>query len=198
MIARIYTTTKRVAEARRTYEQQIHDNPNDPGVYIDYGNLLFGMQPPDFLGAAAQFKSVLDISGLDASNRAVALFNLGAVYKNWGAHLQDSIRKVVGSKAPTTAQLATFQGPLNESVKYFEQLHSLKPDDYAVLTELINLYDVLGKKEKISTALVDLERLNSVNSDKCEYWRAMSRVYAIVGDEKKARSADAEAIKRGC
>src|SRR5438034_4811024 len=54
------------------------------------------------------------------SNLLIALYDLGAVYKNWGAALQDSIRKVSNSK-PSVAQTEVYQRPLRESIRYFEQ-----------------------------------------------------------------------------
>ena len=100
--------------------------------------------------------------------------------------------------APTAAQIELYRRPLRESVKYFEQLRSSgKQDDYKLLTELGNLYDVLGEKEKVQLTLTQLEGLKNVggNNDDPQYWSTMSRFYAIIGDVKNAEMADKRATE---
>jgi tetratricopeptide (TPR) repeat protein len=96
----------------------------------------------NYTRAADEFKKVVAMK-LEPSdeNLRTALFNLGAVYKNWGAKMQ----KDAGAN-PSKAQVDAYLKQLRESVDYFEQLRAIKPNDFTVLAELGNLYDVLGDK----------------------------------------------------
>jgi predicted Zn-dependent protease len=190
-ITQIYIDTKRTDEAIATIRAEIAANAKDPRPYLDLGNLYFGSER--FRDAADAFNKVLDLNlANDDQYLHTALFNLGAVYKNWGAKLQDSIRRVSGGK-PTKAQNEAYFAPLRESAKYFARYHTMMPSDFSALVELANVYEVLGDVAQRDEAVRALEGLASVNMDKREYWRAMSRLYAILGDEKKATDADKRA-----
>ncbi|HVZ38325.1 MAG TPA: tetratricopeptide repeat protein [Candidatus Kapabacteria bacterium] len=188
VIADIYGRTGRTDEAKRSFEASIRQNPNEPSLYINYGTLLVNMK--DYEGAIQNFNKVLALTRSGDDKHSTALFNLGAAYKNWGADLQ----KAAGDK-PSKAQLDAITGKLRESAKNFEQLRADNGgSDYVVLSELANLYLVLGEKSKFESALGDLERLkdkSDVASDPY-YWQAMSRLYVIKGDTKKSE----EAMKR--
>jgi tetratricopeptide (TPR) repeat protein len=196
LISEIYVNSGRTAEARAMIEQQIKANPNEPSLYIAYGNLLF--EAKDYSGAATSFRKVIDLNlKQDDPNLAIALFNLGAVYKNIGRDAQDSIKRVTGSGTPTAAQIEVYRKPLRESARYFEQLRTLpkKEKDYTLLAELANLYDVLGDKQKVQQTLTQIEGLEKEgsNSTDAKYWSTLSRLYAILGDAAKAEAADRKA-----
>ncbi len=195
VISNIYIATNRTEEASNLLEKQIAANPKQPQLYIQYGNLLFNMN--QYRRAAEQFSRVLDL-GLpsDDESRDVALFNLGAVYKNWGAHLQDSLRSAVGSR-PSEAQRTVYLDPLRKSAEYFDQVHAAHPDDIKVLMELGNLYDVLGNTQKLKQTITQLEGLQSAHAEDASYWRGLSMLYDKVGDTSKAAVADQKATALG-
>lgn len=190
-ITQIYLDTDQVDQAIASIRAQIAADPKDARSYIDLGNLYFGSKRPG--EAIKAFESALAL-GLPSSDENVrtALFNLGAVYKNWGARLQDSIKEVSKGK-PTKAQTDVYLAPLRESVKYFERYRGDNPNEFAVLVELGNLYDVLGDTGNRDKLITALEGLSSSNAQNKEYWRSMSRLYALIGDAKKAEAADKKA-----
>lgn len=197
-IAQIYITTGRTKEARERYEQEIRDNPNDPTLAINYGNFLINMK--DYQGAIDRYQQAARVAeGKEEERFHQALFNLGAAYKNWGAELQDSIRKVTGSKTPTRQQEEVYMSKLRESVKQFERLREIKGTtvDFGVLFELANLYQVLGDNTKMKGLLGSLESMKGTQGESSAYWYAMSRLYANIGDGPKSESAlsKAEALK---
>lgn len=190
-ITQIYIDTKRIDEAIRSLNAEITANPSDARPYIELGNLYFGAER--FADASKTFERVTTLSlPADDPNLRTALFNLGAVHKNLGARVQDSIKRVSNSK-PSAAQIEVYLRPLRESAKYFERYRALNSSDFAVLAELANLYDVLGDTPKRNEAITQLEALGSANASNYEYWRALSRLYAILGDAKKAEAADKKA-----
>jgi tetratricopeptide (TPR) repeat protein len=187
VVSNIYIKTNRTSEAIALLEQAMIQSPNDPTININLGNLLFQME--NYTRAADEFKKVVNMKlERNDPNLHTALFNLGAVYKNWGAKMQ----KDAGS-TPSKAQNDAIQKQLRESVTYFEQLRDVKPDDFTVLAELGNLYEVLGEKAKVQSTVKLLEAVQSANADNKSYWRALSRLYAITGDIKKAEDADRKA-----
>jgi tetratricopeptide (TPR) repeat protein len=195
VIADIYSRTGRTAEAKSSFEQSIRDNPNDPALYINYGTLLVNLK--DYDGAIENFRKVLSLSKEGEEKHQTALFNLGAVYKNWGAALQDSLNKLAKGKM-SNAQIEVYSAKLRESAKYFEEYRkSYGGTDYIVLVELGNLYLVLGDESKFNESLKGLEGLEAANSGNYEYWEALSRLYVIKGDTKKADTAlkRADALK---
>lgn len=187
VVSNIYIKTKRTAEAIRLLEEEIAAKPREASLYIALGNLLFEME--DFNRSAEQFRKVTEL-GLPNSddNLRGALFNLGAVYKNWGAKMQ----KDAGANA-SKAQVEAYKKQLQESVRYFEQLRDINPGDFTVLSELGNLYEVLDQKPKLQAIIRSLEGIEADNRANKSYWRALSRLYTISGDLKKAEEADAKA-----
>lgn len=191
VITQIYIDTKRVDQAIRSLRDEMAANPKDPRPYIELGNLYFGDQR--LKDAADAFEQVTNLGlASDDQNLRTALFNLGAVYKNWSKIIQDSVKEVSKGK-PTAAQNEAYYKPLRESAKYFEQYRKMSSDDFAVLAELANLYDVLGNVASRDKAVRDLEALAPANRTNYEYWRAMSKLYAILGDVQKSESADKRA-----
>jgi Flp pilus assembly protein TadD len=194
-ITQIYIDTKQVDQAIAAIRSEIAANPKDPRPYLDLGNLYFGSER--FRDASEAFNNVLSMNlPNDNQHLRIALFNLGAVYKNQGARMQDSIKRLSGGK-PTKAQTEAYYAPLRESVRYFERYRAINPTDYIALAELGNLYNVLDDAPKLNAMIKELEGLASANDTTREYWSALSRLYAFVGDEKKAVDADrrAEALR---
>jgi tetratricopeptide (TPR) repeat protein len=192
VLSRIYINTGRTAEAKAAIEEQMRLNPKDPTPYITYGNLLFSMN--DYSGAATAFKQALGLGLPDSDEKMqIALFNLGAVYKNWGKQMQDSIEKV-SKDHPSPAQVQAFQAPLREAMGYFERLKTqkVKDGDFAVLAELANIYDVLGDKAKLNSTIKEIESIQNVgdNATNVTYWVTLRRLYAITEDVDKSNAAD--------
>lgn len=190
VIADIYAKTNRSDEARRSFEENIRQNPNDPALYINYGTLLVNLK--EYQSAVDNFKKVLTLTKDNEERHLTALFNLGAVYKNWGAHLQDSIRNVTNNE--TKAQTDLYLAKLRESRTYFEEYRRLYTGtDFSVLSELADLYIVLDDQQKLNETVKMLESMQSQNAQSFDYWRAMERIYAIMGDTRKAEAARAKA-----
>lgn len=183
VIADIYGRTNRTAEAKAAFEENIRQNPNDPSLYINYGTLLVNLK--DYTGAIENFKKVLTVADKSDSKYHDALFNLGAVYKNWGADLQ----KAAGVN-PSAKQIDEFSGKLRESANYFEQYRTVHgKGDFGALSELANLYVVLDKKSELRGIVGELESLRADNERNADYWNTMSGVYARINDIKKAEEA---------
>ncbi len=191
VVADIYVKTNRTDEARRSFEENIRQNPNDPALYINYGTLLVGLK--DYNTAIRTLEKGLALTKAGEERHLTSLYNLGAVYKNWGATLQDSIKRVSNDRE-SAAQREVYAAKLRESLKYFEQYRAAQGGtDFAVLSELANLYIVLDNQPKLQETISSLEKVESTNASNRDYWQAMSRIYAIVGETRKAEAAQAKA-----
>ena len=192
IIGQIYVTTGRTAEARSRFEESIRDNPNEPLIYINYGNLLINLK--DYQGSVNQYAGAMRVSKESEVPYQQALFNTGAAYKNWGAVMQDSLRRAYGSKPIPKAQEESYLSKLRESVKAFERLRSIKGSgtDFALLSELANLYQVLGDVSKQKQIIGTLEAMESDNEKNAAYWNAMGNLYANLGESKKSMAAFAK------
>lgn len=201
VIAQIYITTGRSDEARKRYQEEIANSPDDPLLRINYGNFLSSME--DYQGAIPQYEMAVKVSaakeGLKESHNQ-AIFNLGAAYKNWAVKLQDSIRKAAGSKPPSKQQEEVYLVKLRESARQFEELKRIKGStvDFPLLFELVNLYQVLRDEAKMKSLMKSLEEMSGTEGGKSSYWDAMARLYANIGDGDKSDAAykKADALRR--
>lgn len=189
----IYVRTNRTAEARTAYEASIRENPNDAGLFVNYGNFLLTIQ--DYAGALKQYASAISVAQKGSEEYEKALFNSGATYRNWGAVILDSMRRAANGKPLTAKQTDLVNSKLREAVRYFEQLREAQGArvDFPLLSELVVLYAVIGDAGKQKSTLAALEARASAETSNCNYWRTMSQVYANLGDEKKYDSAKARA-----
>ncbi|MDB5036007.1 MAG: Tetratricopeptide protein [Chlorobi bacterium] len=194
IIADIYTRTKRTGEAKVSYEDAIRQSPSDPSLYINYGTFLVSQK--DYDGAVQNFEKALTISkGKDKDKEETALFDLGAVYKNWGADLQNA----AGDKA-TNAQTAAFSEKLKKSLSYFEEIRKIKKTpDFALESEIANLYEVLHNDAGLNQSVKILESLQSTEGGNAAYWDTMELAYAYLGKNDKAAAAHkrAEDLQKG-
>jgi tetratricopeptide (TPR) repeat protein len=183
VIADIYVRSSRTGEAKTAYEENLRANPNDAGLRINYGTLLVNLN--NYSGAIEQFKKAVDLTQNGDEKHQTALFDLGAVYKNWGADLQTA----AGDKA-TKAQIDEYRDKLRESLKYFDQLRAIQGGkDFRLLGEMANLYLVLDQSADFNRTLASLESLKGDNGESSEYWNTMSRLYVVKGDIKKSQDA---------
>ncbi len=183
VIADLYSRTNRTDEARRSFEESIKQSPNDASLYINYGSLLVNLK--EYTGAVANFQKVLTLVDKANDKYHTALFNLGAVYKNWAREANDA----AGGK-PNKAQSEDITNKIRESAKYFEQYRAVHGDaDFTVLVELANLYLVLNDKPKFNQMVSVLEGLKADHGGDADYWSAMSRLYVLKGDNKAAEDA---------
>ncbi|HEY3876168.1 MAG TPA: tetratricopeptide repeat protein [Candidatus Kapabacteria bacterium] len=165
----IYTRMERLDKAKQAYETILTNHPSKD-MYISYGTLL--LKSNDYQGAITAYQKALALAPNDES----ALFNLGATYKNMAAADQKANKKT------------EYTSELQQSTDYFEKLHAVNRNDPNVLMNLVENYDILGKKDKVISLVSDLEALKSTDiAQTHQYWDLLARVYA-----RANRSADAQ------
>ncbi len=169
IIPDIYSKLDEPEKAKSMYKRLLNEHPSKQ-LYAAYGAVLLKTQ--DFQGGIEAYEKSLSIDPAFEN----ALYNLGVAYQNWAADQQKKDKK------------ADVKPVLEKSVSYYERVRSVNPKDYNTLSNLFQLYDILGKKEMKDKTLSDLEALKStdVGNDKW-YWQAMMKVYVA---NKNSKSAD--------
>ena len=165
----IYTRLERTDKAKTEYERILAEHPSK-AMYISYGTLL--MKAQDYPSAITAYEKALTL----APNDEAALFDLAAVYKNLAA-------------ADQKAKNPNYKSELEKSTDYFERLHTINKNDPAVLENLAENYDILGKKDKTLSLIGEFEALKASDAAKTpEYWEMLGKLYA-----RANRPADSEA-----
>ncbi|MBS1904539.1 MAG: tetratricopeptide repeat protein [Bacteroidetes bacterium] len=169
IIPDIYSKLDAPEKAKAMYKRMLNEHPSKV-LYAAYGAVLLKSQ--DFPGGIEQYEKALSMDPAFEN----ALYNLGVAYQNWAAEIQKKDKK------------ADVKDKLEKSVGYYERVHSVNPKEYNTLSNLYQLYDVLGNKDQQAKTLSALESLKStdVANDKW-YWNTMMKLYATA---KKAKEAD--------
>ena len=166
----IYTRLERTDKAKAEYDRILAEHPSR-AMYISYGTLL--MKAQDYAGSINAYQKALALKPDDEA----ALFDLAAAYKNWAAADQKAGKKT------------EYKDELDKSSEYFEKLHAINKNDAAVLENLAENYDILGKKDKSLSLISEFEALKGTDiANSADYWEWLAKLYA-----RANRSADSEA-----
>ena len=167
----IYTRMERLDKAKQAYEAILANHPSKD-MYISYGTLL--LKSNDYQDAITAYQKALAL----APNDEAALFNLAATYKNMAAADQKNSKKT------------EYTNELQQSTDYFEKLHAVNHSDANVLMNLVENYDILGKKDKVISLVSELEALKSSDAAQThQYWDLLARVYARANRPADAQNA---------
>jgi tetratricopeptide (TPR) repeat protein len=180
IIPDIYLRTNRTDKAKAQYEKMLQENPNK-ALYTSFGTFL--LKSNDYQGAVTAYERALS---LDPAYEP-ALFNTAATYKNWAA-------------AEQKAKKADYKTKLEKSTEYFERLVTLNSAEMNALQNLIENYDLLGKKDKLTALMTRLESLKSSPvAEQAEFWESLGTLYAKNNRTKESAEAfqRADRIKTG-
>ncbi len=192
IIPEIYRKLDQPEKAKAQYEQMIATHPSK-NLYTAYGAVL--LKSDDYEGAISSFQKALDIDPA----YEIALYDIGATYKNWAAADQknqqsmpaptkkDTKKGQVEQKDPKAEAI---RSKLEKSTEYFEKVVALDKKEYNSYSNLYENYDLLDKKDKSKEALANLESLkNSDAAKESGYWDALGKIYVRVN--RTQESADA-------
>ncbi len=161
IIPEIYKKLNQPEKAKAEYERMIAERPSK-NLYTAYGAVL--LKTDDYEGAIGAFQKALDID----PGYEFALYNLAATYKNWAAADQKK-----GIKGDAISK------KMDKSTEYFEKVIAVDKKEYSSYVNLIENYDILGKKDKSKDALTGLEALKNTDVAKDPgYWNSLGTIYA--------------------
>jgi tetratricopeptide (TPR) repeat protein len=161
-------------KAKSAYEAIIAAHPSK-SLYTNYGVTLLNSE--DYEGADNAFNKALSIDPA----YEMALYDLGATYKNWASSEQKKNAK------------ADVRPKLEKSTDYFERVLAVNKKDYSSYVNLMENYDILGKKDKSAQMLASLEAMKGTDAAKDGgYWDALGKLYTRMNKSQDA----AEAFKK--
>jgi len=161
-------------EAVQELKAQIDKDPSNVSARIQYATMLSGAEKYD--EAIAQYREVIR---LDPKNE-IALFDFGASCKNLASIRQRAELEKQDNNKKYVADTATYLPLLAEAASSFEQLRRVSAkyrNDYIVISEIANVYEVRKDLGKVKALILELEALEEVYNKDKEYYRTMEGLY---------------------
>ncbi len=186
MVISFYQSAGKTDVVINKLKDRIKENPQDYKARTTYAGFILNAGKTE--EAIYNYKQALSIK----PDYDFALRNLGSAYKNLAADLQKKETDKADADPNYKMDLTETLEMLEQSAEYLEKaLKSDKyKDDYNLLSDLLNIYDIQGKQDKINTYLSKLEKMESDISDPTEkeqYYLQLYKIYTSVGEKEKAK-----------
>ena len=153
-------------EALNNLNASIEKDPNNALFYLVRGNIYDNMANPKdasgkdkekpanfeetFTKAESDYKKAIELKPANKDHLYNSLYNLGAMYNNYGGYLQTAAGNVPLKDAKTKGkELETkAQDNFKKAITPLEQALEVKPDDKATMSALRKLYMMTGDNAK--------------------------------------------------
>lgn len=175
--------TKAIAELKSMLDR----TPDDVGIRVAYAGQLAASGQVD--EAAAEYERVL----VQEPRNEAALYSLAAIYKNKAVARQQAEReRTAKDKGGRPAPDNIFLGHLERSASYFERLRQLPTyrDNYTVVDQLANIYDVRGMAPKVAELVRELEAMEPAHRSDKGYYEVLRDLYARLNMLDKAKAIE--------
>jgi len=139
LVLRAYIESDRLAEATKTFQEAVDDEPENKLNRYVLGVLYRTLGR--YQEAIDQFAKAIELD----TEYADAIFELGATYYNWGVEI---LREAEDRRETTTAHKDKFRAAL----PYMERVSKLKADDPAVWETLGTIYAQLDRQDEAIAA----------------------------------------------
>jgi tetratricopeptide (TPR) repeat protein len=188
---KLYQELGRTDEALAEIRALVHANPTDQSYRNTLASMLQTLGKTD--EAQKEFETVL----ANEPNNDIALFNLGALWKNVAADKQKAERDRAAADKKYRINEKAYHDDLMKSASYYDRLQQLPKyrDDLLVLEQLYNIFEVARNEAKRNTVIAKLEALDVLYSTDLNYLALMERIYARSNMEAKARAIEARIKK---
>lgn len=172
-------------EALAAVRSLIERFPENKTYRVVYGSLLAQMGKVQ--EAIAQFEEALKID----PNFDMALFNLGAIYKNMASEIQQEEKKLIDQKKKEFEDTTRYFPLLRKSAAYFERYRAIpgKSSDFIALRELLNVYQVLQDTTRYRALVEELKKMEPLYRDNPEYYELMGSIYTRENKIEEAKKA---------
>lgn len=160
-------------QAVQELKQQIDQDPSNVNARIQYATILSNTEK--YEQALVQYR---EIQRLDPKNEN-ALFDFGATCKNYASIKQRAEREKEDANKKYKAD-TSYYSLLDEAAQAFEQLRRVSAryrNDYIVIAELANVYEVRQNQARVKALILELEALSELYGNQKEYWRTMEGLY---------------------
>ncbi len=172
-------------EALQALQRLIEKYPKNKTYRAVYGSTLLQLGKRD--AAIREFEHALEID----PKFDVALFNLGAIYKNMASEIQQEERKLVDAQKKAFEDTSKYFPYLRKAAAYFERYRQLpgKSGEFTVLRELINIYNVLQDEQRYKKLVAELKALEPLHKDNPAYYELLGQVLARENKVEEAQKA---------
>lgn len=179
-----YQKAGKMDEVLARLKNLITENPRDYKSRTQYAGFL--LNDEKFEEAIYHYKQALSIN----PEYDFALRNLGVAYKNFAAELQNKEKEKKDADPNYEIDMTEVYEVLDQSVEYFEKAVNTEryAQDFSVISDILNIYEVKENKEKIKQYLTKLEALESTITDEAElqsYYYKLIKIYSDLGESKK-------------
>lgn len=154
-------------KALENLQSALAQDPNNAQLHLVLGNVYDNLANPKMVNgkdstkpanyddlvmkAADHYQKAVDLKPANQDSYFNALYNLGALYNNYGATLYNK-----AMEKATIAQLAKIQKDIDaksreyykKAIPFLEQALSIKPDDRSSMIALRKLYALIGDEQK--------------------------------------------------
>ena len=172
--AQCLSLTGQAEVAVTSLQEQIATNPSSVQVRLQLGNLYSSMDR--YADALKQYEEVLAIE----PNNEAALYDGAASAKNL-ASIKQSEQLKLGDENPKHVVDTTYLALLAKSGELFERLRKTSArfrDDFIVIGEMANTYEVRKVMPRVKELIGELEALESKYATNRDYYRVMEGLYA--------------------
>lgn len=181
----LYQEQGKMDEAYKTLEGMMKKDPDNKFYKAQYADLLLSKENID--KAIDYYKQALKI---DPEFHLVHR-NLASALKNKAGMIQKAQQEKVEKDDSYIPDTEEYFPILRESANYFAKCRKSDrfEDDIEVLSELVNIYEVLDNKDKMNVYLEELEQQEYITEDKELYYQLMCKLYTRLKKTEKAREA---------
>lgn len=133
----IFIQSGKTDEALKSIDQAIEKDAGNPNLYFAKGNLQEKLGKEN--DAIASYQKAIEIK----SDYFDANYNLGALYFNQGAKMNNEANKIQDNAKYAKAE-AEFKAKFNQAKPYFEKALEVNPKDQSTLMSLKQLYATIN------------------------------------------------------
>jgi tetratricopeptide (TPR) repeat protein len=181
----LYSRLGKTNEALESIKSLAENNPDNKLYWAQYGDLLLNMK--DYSNAIMQYEKALKLD----PNYPIALLNAATCYKNRASLAQKEELEKSDKDKKYEIKFERYKPDLEKSGEYFEKAR-MSPqyeNDFNILGELVNIYNVLENQTKIKQFLGELEEIEYLiePTNKLEFYKIMCKTYTDLklADERK-------------
>lgn len=166
-------------------KKSANENPDNPRIWLQYADLLSNLGNSE--EAVEKYKRVIE---LDPDN-GFALFNLATTLKNIAAKIQATEQDKLSKDQDYEIKTELYFPTLKESAEYYKK--SLRSEEfnnnYKVLMELANIYQVTEDDENLKETLQKLENKESEvePENKRKFYLDLLKIYSNMQNEEKTK-----------
>jgi tetratricopeptide (TPR) repeat protein len=171
-----YLKTGKTEQALENLNKAIEKDPNNPVLHLILGNTYDGMANPKgadgkdapkpanfndlFAKAEEHYKKAIDLKSDNKEYYFLALFDLGALYNNYGIYLTNKkSNKTIAELAKGQKEMdAKINEMYKKAIPYFEQALTVKAEDISTLQSLRRLYLLTGQEAKAAEITTKLNK----------------------------------------